>query len=99
MLFLWKGSVGLETVDEEHKMTIEIIRDILGWCSVINIGLLIWWLLVITLAHDWIYQFHGKWFKLSVERFDTIHYAGMAFFKICIFLFNIVPYIALRIVG
>ena len=80
-------------------MTVEIIRDILGWCSVINVGLLLWWLLIFTMAHDWIYKMHGKWFKLSVERFDTIHYAGMAFFKICIFLFNIVPYLALRIVG
>jgi hypothetical protein len=40
----------------------------------------------------------GKWFKLTVERFDAIHYAGMAFFKIGIFLLNIVPYLALRIV-
>ena len=80
-------------------MAVEIIRDILGWCSVINVGLLLWWLLVFTIAHDWIYNMHGKWFKLSIERFDTIHYAGMAFFKICIFLFNIVPYLALRIVG
>lgn len=80
-------------------MTVEIIRDILGWCSVINVGLLLWWLLIFTMAHDWIYKMHGKWFKLSVERFDTIHYAGMAFFKICIFLFNIVPYLAIRIVG
>ena len=80
-------------------MTVEIIRDILGWCSVINVGLLLWWLLIFTMAHDWIYKMHGKWFKLSVERFDTIHYAGMAFFKICIFLFNIVPHLALRIVG
>jgi hypothetical protein len=52
-----------------------------------------------TLAHDWIYQFHGKWFKLSVANFDAIHIAGMTFFKICIFLFNIVPYVALLIVG
>ena len=80
-------------------MTVEIIRDILGWCSVINVGLLLWWILIFTMAHDWIYKMHGKWFKLSVERFDTIHYAGMAFFKISIFLFNIVPYLALRIVG
>jgi hypothetical protein len=55
--------------------------------------------LFFTLAHDWMYKIHGKWFKLSVDKFDTIHYAGMAFFKICIFLFNIVPYFALRIVG
>ena len=80
-------------------MTLETIRDTLAWCAVINIGLLIWWLIFIILAHDWTYRMHNKWFKLSVETFDTIHYAGIAFFKLAIFLFNLVPYFALRIVG
>ena len=80
-------------------MTIDLVRDALLWCFIINIGILLWWFLFFSLAHDWVYQFHGKWFKLSVEKFDAIHYAGMAFFKICIFVFNIVPYFALCIVG
>ena len=80
-------------------MTIEMIRAARGWCSIINMGLLLWWFLVIVLAHDWVYRFHSKWFKLSVDRFDEIHYAGMAFFKIAVFIFNVVPYFALRIVG
>ncbi len=80
-------------------MTVEIIRNFLAWCSVINVGVLIYWWLFFTLAHDFFYRIHGKWFKLSVEKFDAIHYAGMAFFKMSIILFNIVPYIALCIVG
>jgi hypothetical protein len=80
-------------------MTIDMVRDTLLWCFIINTGLLLWWFMFFTLAHDWIYKFHGKWFKLTVDKFDAIHYAGMSFFKICIFLFNIVPYFALRIVG
>ncbi len=80
-------------------MTIDLVRDALLWCFIINIGILLWWFLFFSLAHDWVYQFHGKLFKLSVEQFDAIHYAGMAFFKICIFVFNIVPYFALCIVG
>ena len=80
-------------------MTIDLARDVLLWCFIINIGILLWWFLFFSLAHDWVYQFHGKWFKLSVEKFDTIHYAAMAFYKICIFVFNIVPYLALCIVG
>ena len=80
-------------------MTIEMIRAALGWCSIINMGLLLWWFFAITVLHDWVYKFHGKWFKLSVERFDEIHYTGIAFFKIAVFVFNIVPYFALRIVG
>jgi len=81
------------------QMTIDMVRDTLLWCFIINTGLLLWWFMFFTLAHDWIYKFHGKWFKLTVDKFDAIHYAGMSFFKICIFLFNIVPYFALRIVG
>jgi hypothetical protein len=80
-------------------MTLEIIRSTLAWATVINLGILLWWFIFISLAHDWTYRFHSKWFKLSEEKFDTIHYAGMALFKIGIFLFNLAPYLALRIVG
>ena len=76
-------------------MTVEFIGEFLLWSSAINIGLLLWWFLLFTLAHDWLYRFHGRWFRLSVERFDHAHYTGMAFYKIGIFLFNLVPYCAL----
>ena len=80
-------------------MTIEIVRDAFLWCAVINMGLLLWWFSFFIMAHDWMYRLHSKWFDLSIEKFDSIHYAGMAFFKIGIFLFNLVPYFALRIVS
>jgi hypothetical protein len=80
-------------------MTLESIRAALAWCTVINLGLLIGWWMLFTLAHDWVYRVHGKWFNLPRERFDTIHYAGMALFKIGILLLNLVPYLSLRIVG
>ena len=79
-------------------MTVEIIRDVLAWCAVINYALLLLWFLVFSLAHDWLYRVHGKWFTVSGENFDAIHYAGMAFFKLCVFLFSLTPYLALRIV-
>ncbi len=80
-------------------MTVEIIRDVLAWCTVINAGLLLWWLLWFVLALDFMYRFHGKWFKVSVEKFDEVNYALMGFFKLGIILFNLVPYFALRIAG
>jgi len=80
-------------------MTIEIICDVFAWCTVINWILLLWWLLFFIFAHDWMHRFHSKWFNLSVDKFDAIHYSGMALFKIGIFFFNLVPYLALRIVG
>lgn len=80
-------------------MTIETVRDIFLWCTVINYALLLWWFLIFSMAHDWIHRLHGRWFRLSVEQFDSVHYTGMAIYKIGIFLFNLVPYIALLIVG
>jgi len=78
-------------------MSVELVREVLGWCSLINLGLLLWWFLFLSLAHDWTYRVHSRWFKLSPERFDAIHYAGMAFFKIAVIVFNLAPYLALRI--
>ena len=80
-------------------MTIESVREIFGWSTLINLGLLYWWFFFILFAHDWTYQLHSKWFKLSVDQFDSIHYVGMALFKIAILLFNLTPYLALLIVG
>ena len=78
-------------------MSIEIVRKALLWCAVINYGILLVWFLFFMLAHDWMYLFHRRWFHLSVEQFDMLHYAGISIFKIGIILLNVVPYIALRI--
>lgn len=77
----------------------ETLRAMLGWCTLINIIVLLYWWLVLWLAHDWVYRTHTRWFRIPVEKFDAIHYAGMAFFKLVVIVFNLVPYLALRIVG
>ena len=80
-------------------MDLEAIRAFFAWCSVINIALLAWWAIFLFFAHDWTYRMHSKWFKISAERFDAIHYGAMAAFKLGVFMFNLVPYFALRIIG
>ena len=79
-------------------MTLELVREVLGWCALINYIILILWFVVFVSAHEWMYHLHSRWFSLSKNTFDTIHYAGMAIFKLGVFLFNIVPYVALWIV-
>ncbi|EAU53879.1 DUF6868 family protein [Mariprofundus ferrooxydans] len=80
-------------------VTIDTIRDVLLYCALINMGLLLWWALFFIFAHDFVYRMHSRWFSIPSEKFDAIHYTGMAFYKICIFLFNIAPWIALKIVA
>jgi hypothetical protein len=80
-------------------MTLEIIRDTLGWCTIINSGFLAIWILMMTLGRTFMFRMHGRLFPMSEERFNAIHYAGLAFLKTLIIVFNLTPYLALRIVG
>ena len=80
-------------------MGIENIRRTLLWCTVINYGVLVIWFFVFMLAHDWMYLLHSRWFHISLEQFDMLHYTGMAIYKIGVLLFNLVPFLALHIVG
>ena len=80
-------------------MTIEFLRETLLICTLMNFALLIVWGLMIMFLHDLIYRVHSRWFKISVERFDSIHYACIAIFKLSIFMFNLVPYLALGMAG
>ena len=80
-------------------MSIKVARDALLWCAVINIGLLIVWILLFALPHNWLYRCWGNWFRFSTEQFDAINFGGIVLYKMGILLFNLVPYIALRIVG
>ncbi|MGI9346245.1 MAG: DUF6868 family protein [Gammaproteobacteria bacterium] len=74
------------------------IRAILGWCSLINIILLlVWWVIYVT-GRGWIHSVSSIWFKLSAQQFDAIHYGGIAFYKIIVYVFNIIPWVALHIV-
>lgn len=79
-------------------MTLELLRAILGWSAIINMGILLGWFLLILFAHDWLFQLHSKFYKLSEEHFDTLHYAGILFYKIMIWLLFLAPYLALRII-
>jgi hypothetical protein len=97
-LFSIKFSVRLDA-EGRTKMSIELTRNFLLWCTVINYGILLVWFLVFTLARDWIRRFHGRWFRLSDEQFNAIHYMGMSIYKIGILLLNLVPFIVLSIVG
>ena len=54
-------------------MTLEVIRDMLAWCSVINLGLLIFWVLFYTAARGMIVKFHGGIFDLTQEQLSKIH--------------------------
>jgi len=80
-------------------MTIHEVREILFGCICFNYAVLFVWFGVFVLAHDWMYGMHSRWFRLSAETFDAVHYAGLAAYKLGILLFNLAPWIVLCVVS
>ena len=75
------------------------IRRFLGICTLLNYAILIIWFAVFTLSYDWVYRVHTSWFPMSKENYDVANYLAMAVYKILVLVLNLIPYIALSIMG
>lgn len=76
-------------------MNIELLTSFLLRSLIVNYLILLIWFFAFAFARSWMKRIHGNWFQLSEASFDAIHYAGMAMYKIGIFIFNLAPLIAL----
>ncbi|MCS5540591.1 MAG: hypothetical protein VCA40_04080 [Roseibacillus sp.] len=80
------------------QITIENLRTLLGWCAVINMAIMLGWFLAVVFAHNFMLRMHTRWFRISEERFDEIHYTLMGHYKLAVILFILVPYLVLKLV-
>ena len=51
-------------------MSIDMLRDALLWCAVINYGVLLVWFLFFILAHDFMHRLHGLSYAQIADHFD-----------------------------
>ena len=81
-------------------MNITTIKSFFMWCSIINVAiLLLSWILCVLAAGDWVYKIHSKLFPISREAFNIAVYSFLGLYKILTFVFCVIPYIALEIIG
>lgn len=79
-------------------MDIVQLQNFLIWNALINYGVLLVWFFIFMLAKNGIRSLHTRWFKITTEQFDAIHYALMGSYKIVIFAFFFFPWIVLKFV-
>ena len=79
--------------------TLEIFVVLLGWCTVINIGLLMVASIFLVLMRGPISRIHAKMFGLNEVDLSRAYFQYLAQYKIAIFVLNLVPYIALKIIA
>jgi hypothetical protein len=69
------------------------------WCTIINGGLLLFWTSMVFFAPDLVYRTQRKWFPLSKDVFTVVIYSYLGLFKALFLVFNLVPFVALLILG
>lgn len=79
-------------------MNPDIIKALLLYSLAFNYVMLLIWFGVFSFAHDWLYRLHSRWFRISIESFDMLHYASMAFYKVGLIFLNVAPLVALWLV-
>ena len=80
-------------------MEVQTITAFFMWCTIINGAMLVFSSIMLLLAQDFVYSMHSKWFHIPRETFNVAIYSFLGFFKIVFIVFNVVPYVALLIVG
>ena len=80
-------------------MDIQTATTFFMWCTIINGALLVLWTIMCISAPNLVYRLQSKWFPIPRDTFNVVIYSFLGLFKIIFLVFNVVPYVALLIVG
>jgi hypothetical protein len=80
-------------------MDIQSLTSFFMWCTIINAGMLLFLGLIYLLTPNLVYRLQSRWIHIPRETFDVVFYSFIGFFKVLVLVFNVVPWIALLIIG
>lgn len=80
-------------------MNIAQLTDFFFWCSALNGGLLCVWILLMMFAPDLVYRTQYRWFPLQRDVFAETMYRFLGLYKLLFLMFNLVPWVALKLIA
>jgi len=80
-------------------MDLQTLTTFFMWCTIINGGLLILWTAFCGLAPSLVYRTQRAFLPIPRETYNVVIYSFLGLFKIVFLVFNVVPYVALVIIG
>ncbi len=78
-------------------MNVESLTSLLMWCCVINGMVLVLWSSFCILMPDRVYRLQSRWFPMTRDSYHFAMYSFIGLYKVLFLVFNLVPYIALKI--
>ena len=85
-------------------MDIQTLTTFFMWCTILNFGLYVIMILSFGLAPDLFYAKYGKYWgilrePLPRETFKVVWFSAFALWRVLWSVFNLVPFVALLIMG
>ncbi|MGI9513724.1 MAG: DUF6868 family protein [Anderseniella sp.] len=80
-------------------MTIEQMTQFFGWCAILNIAMLAIAAAILIWQKEWVLKIHSGMFGVPEQELSIVYFKYLAYYKIAILVFNLVPYFALRFIA
>lgn len=80
-------------------MSIETVTAFLGWCTIINSVILLISTVALMSCGKWISKIHARMFEIDEPSLTLCYFRYLANFKILTIVFNLAPYLALKIMA
>ena len=80
-------------------VNISNLTTFFGWCSIINLGILLFSTIILSAFKKPISKIHSKVFGINQADIPLIYFQYLGCYKIAIILLNLVPYITLKIMS
>ena len=80
-------------------MSIEQLTQFFGWCSVINIGVLIVTTIALVAFKGAVSKVHTRMTGVPEAALSGLYFQYLGFYKIAVIVFNLVPYVALKMMA
>lgn len=79
-------------------ITLASITQFFAWCTLLNIGLFLFSALLLSVFSGPIKKLHSALLSVDPNQLTTLYFNFLARYKLLIIVFNLVPYLALRII-
>lgn len=81
-------------------MNVSILTEFLGWCTIFNYGVLAFTsVMLVTDAGSWAKGIHSRLFNIPEDKLDPMYFSFLANYKLAVLIFNLAPYLALKIMA
>ena len=82
--------------NERNNIFLQTVASILLRSFLFGLAFLLLWFLLYVVAPGWMFNMNARWFNIDKRDFELINYFGIGFVKIVIFLFFLLPYLAIK---